>query len=212
MAKEPCRNNVTIAGLVVSNPQYSHSSRRGTTYYKLMLAVKRKSGTDDVIPVSFSEDVLDPNDDYEGRYLRFCGEYRSRNKFYGGKNHLVLAVYADNAEVSEEEYVNDIEIDGFVCRPTIFKQKPSGKKVAEVMIAANRSYGGTSYIPCILWNNAAEMANGFEVGDRFAFRGRIQSRNYNKKFEDGTSETRTAYELSVFHFEKIEEVEDESNS
>lgn len=212
MAKEPCRNDVTIAGLVVGNPQYSHSTRRGTTYYKLMLAVKRKSGTDDVIPICFPEDILDPNDDYEGRYFRFCGEYHSKNKFYDGKNHLILSVYASEAESIDSYYVNDAEIEGFVCKPTYFKEKLSGARVTEVTIATNRSYGGTSYIPCLLWNDAAEMAKGFKVGDHFIFRGRIQSRGYEKKFEDGSKGTRTAYEFSVFNFEKIEEVEDESNS
>ena len=204
MDKKVCRNDVTIAGVVISNPNYSHISR-GTTYYTMSIAVKRNSGTDDIIPVCFTETVLDPNCDYEGRFFKIYGEYHSREKFYGGKSHLSLSVYADEVQEIKPVYLNNTEIEGVVCKPAYLKVKPSGTRVSEVMISVRRSFGGSSYIPCILWNAAADRSVEFNPGDRMLFNGRIQSRNYEKKFDDGTSETRTAYELSVFHFDKIEE-------
>lgn len=199
-------NQVTISGEVVSGFTFNHDVF-GEGFYLFDLKVSRLSETADIIPVMVSERIIDVKQSLEGKCIFVNGQFRSYNRQEGERNRLVLSVFAREIEILEEMSVlantNNIFLDGFLCKPPIYRKTPLGREIADVLLAVNRPYGKSDYIPCILWGRNARFADSFEVGEHIQIWGRIQSRKYQKCIDDGVFEERTAYEVSV---SKVEEV------
>ena len=204
-------NNIaSVTGYFTSEFVFSHEMF-GEKFYLVDLECERLSGAKDVIPVMVSERSLDINKDYSDCVLEIKGQLRSYNKHDGDKTHLQLSLLAQDIQflagyvVSAEN--NTIYLDGYICKEPTFRKTPLGREIADIIIAVNRPYGKTDYIPCICWGRTANFSNGLPVGTRLSVSGRIQSRNYQKKLDDGTFETRTAYEVSVSKLEVLESEE-----
>lgn len=202
-------NKVTICGEIASEFAYSHEIC-GERFYFVNVKVQRLSDTCDIIPVMVSERLLDINENLMGFLVRVEGQYRSYNLHEELKNRLVLTVFARNFEFIEElessSKANQIYLEGYICKEPTYRKTPMGREIADILLAVNRPYGKSDYIPCILWGRNARYASGLNVGERCAVWGRIQSREYVKKLSDDITETRTAYEVSV---SKLEVLEDE---
>ena len=208
MADKVIENNqVSIMGKVVSGFTFSHEVF-GEGFYMVELSVKRLSDSSDRIPVMISERLIDVAQDYQGEYIQVEGQFRSYNRHEEKKNRLVLSVFAREVSFVEEADVkvrsNQIFLDGFVCKPTVYRKTPLGREIADMLIAVNRPYGKSDYIPCICWGRNARFASGFEVGSRVQIWGRIQSREYMKRLEGELTERRTAYEVSISKLELAE--------
>lgn len=206
-------NQVTISGEIVSGFTFSHDVF-GEGFYLFDLKVNRLGDTADIIPVMVSERIIDVEQDLTGNYAVINGQFRSYNRHEESRNRLILSVFARNIEVSEEQMLNlcqnHIFLDGFVCKPPIYRQTPLGREIADVLLAVNHPYGKSDYIPCLLWGRNARFADSFEVGEHIRIWGRIQSRMYQKRIDEGIFEGRTAYEVSASKVELVEEVaEDE---
>ena len=189
-------NQVNIAGEVVSDFSFSHEIF-GERFFVLSVSVKRLSGYCDVIPLMVSERLIDVNRDFRGEYIRVSGQFRSYNSHETCKNRLILYVFAREIDDSEKYDDNHIFLDGFICKKPIYRKTPLGREIADILLAVNRPYGKTDYIPCILWGRNARFASCFKVGYQVEINGRIQSREYNKKNENGEMETKIAYEVST---------------
>lgn len=201
-------NKVSICGEIVSGFTYSHDVF-GECFYLFDLKVNRLSDAADVIPVMVSERIIKVDVDYVGKIARISGQFRSYNKHDGTRNRLVLSVFAREVNFVDEVYCddNDIFLDGFVCKPPIYRKTPLGREIADLLLAVNRPYGKSDYIPCILWGRNARFAESFEVGERIKVWGRIQSRDYQKRITDDEFEKRVAYEVSVGKVEEVTEDE-----
>ncbi len=197
-------NQVTIMGKIVSEFFYSHEIY-GEGFYMVDVEVERLSDSTDVIPVMVSERLLDVNQDYRGQLISISGQFRSYNRHEEKKNKLVLSVFAREIEfieeVDENSKSNQIFLDGFICKEPIYRKTPLGREIADLLLAVNRPYGKSDYIPCICWGRNARFANTFQVGDRCVVWGRIQSREYMKKISEDELEKRVAYEVSVSKLE-----------
>ena len=208
MADKVIENNqVSIIGKVVSGFTFSHEVF-GEGFYMVELSVKRLSDSSDRIPVMISERLIDVAQDYQGEYIQVEGQFRSYNRHEEKKNRLVLSVFAREVSFVEEAddkvRSNQIFLDGFVCKPTVYRKTPLGREIADMLIAVNRPYGKSDYIPCICWGRNARFASGFEVGSRVQIWGRIQSREYMTRLEGELTERRTAYEVSISKLELAE--------
>lgn len=201
-------NQVTIAGEVVSEFTFSHEVY-GENFYIVNIAVCRLSNSYDIIPVMVSERLMDVKEDYKGCILQATGQFRSYNRHEEKKNKLVLSVFAREIEfvddIEESAKTNQIFLDGYICKAPIYRKTPLGREIADLLLAVNRPYGKSDYIPCICWGRNARFASTFEVGSRCAVWGRIQSREYMKKISEDQLERRTAYEVSVSKLEIVEE-------
>lgn len=201
-------NQVSIVGEVISGFTYSHEVF-GESFYMMELSVNRLSESSDIIPVMISERLLDVEQNYIGKYAHIQGQFRSYNRHEEVKNRLVLSVFAREVRIEEEpdESVkpNLIFLDGFVCKPPIYRKTPLGREIADILLAVNRPYGKSDYIPCICWGRNARYADGFSVGGHVQIWGRIQSREYQKKLSETEYEKRVAYEVSVSKLEYPEE-------
>lgn len=202
-------NQVTISGKIVSEFKFSHELY-GEKFYLMDVEVPRLSGSSDKIPVMVSERLVDVEQDFMGVKVKVEGQFRSYNRHEEKKNRLVLSVFAREIELVDEiersEKSNQIYLDGFICKEPIYRKTPLGREIADILIAVNRPYGKSDYIPCICWGRNARFASGFEVGTRCSVWGRIQSREYNKKISETEVEKKTAYEVSI---NKVEVPEDE---
>lgn len=205
-------NRVCIIGEVVSEFTFSHEVF-GEGFYIANVSVNRLSDMVDVIPLMISERLLDVTKDYRGRKIEVSGQFRSYNRHEGVKNKLVLSIFVrelrfiEDDEVPEEQSKsNQIFLDGYVCKPPIYRKTPLGREIADILVAVNRPYGKSDYIPCIAWGRNARFAGGLEVGSHLQICGRVQSREYTKKIGEEEVEKRVAYEVSV---SKIDLVEDE---
>ena len=200
-------NQVSIAGTIISDFRYSHEVY-GEGFYMVDVSVNRLSDFVDVIPVMVSERIVDTTQNYEGQMIYVTGQFRSYNRHEEKKNRLVLSVFAREMEFiegeSEEYKSNQIYLDGYVCKEPIYRKTPLGREIADLLIAVNRSYGKSDYIPCICWGRNARFASGFEVGCHVEIWGRIQSREYVKKIGENITEKRVAYEVSVSKVEHLE--------
>lgn len=200
-------NQVTIVGTIVSEFTFSHEVF-GEGFYMVLVEVKRLSESADVIPLMVSERLIDVKADYRGEKISVAGQFRSYNRHEEKKNRLVLSVFARELEFVDEEpenaKTNQIFLDGYICKPPIYRKTPLGREIADLLIAVNRPYGKSDYIPCICWGRNARFASAFEVGGHAHIWGRIQSREYVKKLEDGEAEKRVAYEVSVSKLEYAE--------
>ncbi|MBH1940325.1 single-stranded DNA-binding protein [Mobilitalea sibirica] len=201
-------NQVSIAGEVVSDFTFSHDVF-GEGFYILEVVVSRLSNSYDMIPIMVSERLIDVKQDYKGKYVEVLGQFRSYNRHEENKNKLVLSVFAREVkimdELSENAKPNHIFLDGFVCKPPIYRKTPLGREIADVLLAVNRPYGKSDYIPCICWGRNARFAESFTVGGHVQIWGRIQSREYQKKISETEFEKRIAYEVSVSKLEYLEE-------
>lgn len=201
-------NQVTIMGEIVSPFTFSHEVF-GEGFYMVDVSVKRLSNSEDKIPVMISERLIDVTEDYTGEFIMVNGQFRSYNKHDELKNRLVLSVFAREVEFIEEELdgakTNNIMLDGYICKLPVYRKTPLGREIADLLIAVNRPYGKSDYIPCICWGRNARFASAFEVGNHVQVFGRIQSREYVKKLSETATEKRTAYEVSVSKLECLEE-------
>ena len=197
-------NKVTVIGQVVSDFTFSHEVF-GEGFYMVDLAVNRLSDQEDRIPLMISERLIDVTSDHRGQTLEAVGQFRSYNRHEGSKNRLVLSVFVREIRFLEEftDYTktNQIFLDGFICKDPIYRKTPLGREIADLLIAVNRPYGKSDYIPCIAWGRNARYASAFEVGSRVRIWGLVSSREYTKKLSELESEKRIAYEVSVSKLE-----------
>ncbi|MCC2825920.1 single-stranded DNA-binding protein [Laedolimicola ammoniilytica] len=197
-------NQVSVSGEIVSGFTFSHEVF-GEGFYMVDILVRRLSDSADQIPVMISERLIDVSGDYVGEYIRIGGQFRSYNRHEEKKNRLVLSVFAREVEFLDGEMenakTNQIFLDGYICKPPVYRKTPLGREIADLLIAVNRPYGKSDYIPCICWGRNARFASGFEVGGHAQIWGRIQSREYVKKLSETESERRIAYEVSVSKLE-----------
>jgi hypothetical protein len=201
-------NQVSVAGEVASEFTFSHDVF-GEGFYVVDVLVSRLSNSYDIIPIMVSERLIDVKLDYRGKFVEILGQFRSYNRHEESKNKLVLSVFAREVkivdELSENAKPNFIFLDGYVCKPPIYRKTPLGREIADILLAVNRPYGKSDYIPCISWGRNARFAEGFQVGGHVQIWGRIQSREYQKKLSESDFEKRVAYEVSVSKLEYLEE-------
>ena len=197
-------NKVSVIGEVVSEFTFSHEVF-GEGFYLVSLAVSRLSDQVDVIPLMVSERLLDVKQDYRGQTVEAIGQFRSYNCHEGVKNRLVLCVFVRELYFLEEftdcTKTHQIYLDGYICKEAIYRKPPLGRQIADLLLAVNRPYGKSDYIPCIAWGRNARYASGFAVGSRVRVWGRVQSREYTKKLSETQCEKRVAYEVSVSKLE-----------
>ena len=204
-------NHLVLVGKIVSDKSYSHEIY-GEKFYVFNLEVVRLSSTVDIIPITISERLLTGLELKIGKKVSVEGQFRSYNNYENERNRLILTVFAKEiVEVSDEEkdeVTNEVILVGYVCKKPVYRQTPFGREIADVLLAVNRAYNKSDYIPCIAWGRNARFCQNIEVGTEVKIVGRVQSRTYEKKFEDGTVETRVAYEVSVASMEVPSESED----
>ena len=208
-------NSILIGGVVVSEPEFSHEVFE-EKFYSFNLETKRLSDYNDVLPVIISERLIDIKSIKNGLLVKIKGQFRSYNKLVDNKSKLVLSIFAKEIEVVEDESVitlNEANFIGYICKNPIYRKTPLGREIADVLVAVNRSYKKSDYIPCILWGRNAKFCETLSVGSRVKLTGRIQSRKYEKKLEDGTVLSIVAYEVSIskFAIDKDEEKEVEQS-
>ena len=200
-------NQVSIIGEIVSDFQFSHEVY-GEGFYMMEVSVRRLSDCMDYIPVMVSERLINVEGDYIGKSVYIGGQFRSFNRHEEKKNRLVLSVFARELEVLDSDYdedaANQIFLDGYICKEAIYRKTPLGREIADLLVAVNRSYGKSDYIPCICWGRNAVYTGKLEIGTHLKVSGRIQSREFKKKLDDGTVDLRTAYEVSVSKIEVVE--------
>ena len=221
-------NYLTLVGKVTSDKEFSHEIY-GERFYSFDLSIPRLSGSEDIIPVTVSERII--NDDMMaiGSKLLIKGQFRSYNSYENEKNRLILTVFAKDIEKLEEK--SDLEVDeegveepvndfvrkdmvtnevvliGYICKKPIYRQTPFGREIADILLAVNRAYNKSDYIPSIAWGRNARFCQNLEVGTEVKVVGRIQSRNYEKKYEDGTIVKKVAYEVSIGSLEVVKPAE-----
>ena len=203
-------NQVTMLGEIVSDFTFSHEVY-GEGFYMVEIAVNRLSNFMDYIPLMVSERLIDTKQNYIGQKIYVTGQFRSYNRHEEKKNRLVLSVFVRELSFVEEndmeelqEKSNQIFLDGYICKTPVYRKTPLGREIADLLIAVNRSYGKSDYIPCICWGRNARFASGFEIGAHVEIYGRIQSREYIKKIGEEETEKRMAYEVSVSKIDVLE--------
>ena len=210
-------NYLTLVGKVTGEKKFSHEIY-GERFYIFNLSIPRLSGNSDIIPITISERLIKEDTLQEGNKLLIKGQFRSYNSYENEKNRLILTVFAKDimeVEENEEEEENDIVrkdittneviLVGYICKKPIYRQTPFGREIADLLLAVNRAYNKSDYIPCIAWGRNARFCQNLEVGTQVKVVGRVQSRTYEKKHEDGSVETRVAYEVSIGSLEVVEE-------
>ena len=217
-------NYLTLVGKITGEKKFSHEIY-GERFYIFNLEIPRLSGVADIIPITISERLISEDTLTEGQKLLVKGQFRSYNSYESEKNRLILTVFAKDVRViSEEEQseeenemtkkdviTNEVVLIGYICKKPIYRQTPFGREIADVLLAVNRSYNKSDYIPCIAWGRNAKFCETVAVGTEIKIVGRVQSRQYEKKHEDGTVENRVAYEVSVATLEVIDKKPDENN-
>ena len=202
-------NHLVLIGKVASEKRYSHEIY-GEKFYVFNLEVVRLSATVDIIPITVSERLLTSINLGLGNTLKVEGQFRSYNNYENERNRLILTVFAKeikevDPEESKEEVSNEVKLSGYICKKPIYRQTPFGREIADILLAVNRAYNKSDYIPCICWGRNARYASGFEIGGHVQVYGRIQSREYMKKLSEEQLERRVAYEVSVSKLEMVEE-------
>lgn len=208
MSEKAMENNkVTVIGTIVSEFTFSHAVY-GEGFYVVDLSVNRLSEQADIIPLLVSDRLIDVTRDFRGCTIEATGQFRSYNRHEGAKNRLVLSVFVREVNFMEEftDYTktNQIFLDGYICKEPIYRKTPLGREIADLLVAVNRPYGKSDYIPCISWGRNARFASSFTVGTRVMIWGRVQSREYTKKLTETECEKRTAYEVSVSKLECVD--------
>ena len=211
-------NHLVLVGNITSEKKYSHEIY-GEKFYVFNMEVVRLSSTTDIIPITVSERLLTDIDLTIGKKVSVEGQFRSYNNYENEKNRLILTVFAkeitelnESDEEEKEEVTNEVVLVGYVFKKPIYRQTPFGREIADVLLAVNRAYNKSDYIPSIAWGRNARFCQNMEVGTEVKITGRIQSRTYEKKFEYGTSETRVAYEVSIASMEVVNQEDNEEES
>lgn len=184
-------NEVNVMGVIASAFCFDHSLY-GEGFYRVTVEVKRDSGKMDAIPLLVSERLVDVNKSLIGAYVHVKGEFRSHNQHDEDKNRLKLYVFVNDIVLTSEGNINDVFLEGYICKTPTYRHTPLGREISDIMLAVNRTYNKSDYIPCILWGRNAYAVRSLEAGERIRVSGRIQSREYTKN-----GEIKTAYELSV---------------
>lgn len=226
-------NYLTLVGKVTSEKQFSHEIY-GERFYSFDLSIPRLSGNADVIPVTVSERLINDEMMAIGSKLLIKGQFRSYNSYENEKNRLILTVFAKDIEkleeattetevdeegnevpvndfVKKDTITNEVVLIGYICKKPIYRQTPFGREIADLLLAVNRAYNKSDYIPSIAWGRNARFCQNLEVGTEVKIVGRIQSRNYEKKFEDGTVVKKVAYEVSIGSLEVVKNSENTEN-
>ena len=216
-------NYLTLVGKVTGEKKFSHEIY-GERFYVFNLEVERLSGNADIIPITVSERLATDEMLTAGKSLLVKGQFRSYNSYDNEKNRLILTVFAkdvveveesnqeeENEIVKKDMVTNEVVLVGFICKKPIYRQTPFGREIADILLAVNRAYNKSDYIPTIAWGRNARFCQNLEVGTKVKIVGRVQSRTYEKKYEDGTSETRVAYEVSIGSLEVVEENDNAEN-
>ena len=211
-------NKVFVSGRIEAEFDFSHEVL-WEKFYRTRVRVERLSGTEDLVPIVVSDLLIGRErmkTSLEGKWVEVAGQFRSYNKLgEDGRRHLdlflfvtAINIYDDEDELEEVTNANLIYLDGYLCKPPVFRKTPLGRQITDLLIAVNRPYGKTDYIPCIAWGRVAQWASEFEVGNRVKLYGRVQSREYFKRFSKDTEagEYRDAYEISVMRMQKVEDL------
>ena len=192
---EGTNNVVEICGSVAEKPKFSHMGG-SENYFSFPLDIERLSGFVDTVNVIVRQEMLEKLEIGSSRHLSVLGEIRSFNNKRGDGSRLVISVFAKEMCFTDEECKNTVRLTGAVCKKPNLRKTPMGRQICDVMLAVNRRYGRSDYLPCIAWGRLAESMSELEVGDTISLEGRIQSRRYIKT-ENGVSAERTAYEVSI---------------
>lgn len=204
-------NQVRLTGTITGKPRFSHEVL-GEGFFELSLSVKRLSGQEDIIPLTVSERLLENHETQEGQTLCVAGQFRSYNKQENEKSKLMLTVFVrEILSGNEEENPNVIKLTGYVCKQPVYRTTPFKREICDILLAVNRAYNKSDYIPCIAWGRNARYAANFRVGEKITVTGRIQSRNYQKAVGEETV-TKTAFEVSVSKIDKADSVEEYTQS
>jgi len=195
-------NALTLVGTIAEMPMHDHDYQ-GETFYRFMLAVQRQSGILDTLPVMVSEHLLNAVSPHIGQDLRLEGQVRSYNKMVDGAGRLCVVAFAQRlAPATGGRNLNEVALSGALCKQPEYRTTPFGREITDMMLAVNRSFGRSDYIPCIVWGRNAQYAARLEVGDHITVDGRLQSRAYEKQRPDGSRENRAVYEVSIRRLEK----------
>ena len=212
-------NYLVLIGKIISEKTFSHEIY-GESFYLFNLEVPRLSGNEDIIPITISERLIANFNLEIGKKIVVEGQFRSYNSYENEKNRLVLTVFAkdvmeyneESQEEPKERVSNEVTLTGYICKKPIYRQTPFGREIADLLLAVNRAYNKSDYIPCIAWGRNARFCENMEIGTEVKITGRVQSRMYEKKFEDGTIEQRVAYEVSIGSLEVIDKKENEQQN
>ncbi|MCT4597823.1 MAG: single-stranded DNA-binding protein [Vallitalea sp.] len=201
-------NQVNLIGKIHSDFEFSHEVY-GEGFYNFSVEISRLSDNSDIIPILVSERLINTKEDMKGKLIDIQGQFRSYNRQIDGKNRLVLTVFAREISLLNEDEIkrnpNYIYLDGYICKSPMYRTTPFGREITDILLAVNRPYNKSDYIPCICWGRNARYAEKFNVGDRIKIWGRIQSREYQKKLSDTESISKVAYEVSISKIEVNEE-------
>lgn len=199
-------NKVYLCGTLVSDPEFTHDLY-GEKFYEFKLAVPRLSDHKDIIPISVSEYLLDEKNIALGDKIALNGQFRSYNRMENDRSRLLLNVFArEFADASvPPPNPNYVELIGYVCKPPVFRTTPFSREICDVLLAVNRAYSKSDYIPCIAWGKNARILKETQVGKKLAVKGRIQSRTYVKHLDDGSTHERIAYELSINNLQLVKD-------
>ena len=201
-------NKVFVFGEIVSDAAFSHEVY-GEGFYEFFVRVMRLSGQADILPVTLSERLIQGAMLAKGKQICAVGQFRSYNKIENGKSRLMLTVFVrELLDDLPDKNPNTILLSGYICKPPIYRTTPFNREIADVLVAVNRAYNKSDYIPCIAWGRNARFVKNLGVGDRIAISGRIQSREYQKKLSDTDTRTMVAYEVSVSKLAAFDSGED----
>ena len=201
-------NKVFISGEIVSEAEFSHEVY-GEGFYEMNVLVKRLSGQGDILPVTVSERLISDKELKTGSVINALGQFRSYNKLVDGKSKLMLTVFArELLDAVPIKNPNSIVLSGYVCKPPVYRTTPFNREIADILIAVNRSYNKSDYIPCIAWGRNARFAGNLGVGEKIAIAGRIQSREYQKRISESEIKIMTAYEVSISKLAAYENAEE----
>jgi len=190
-------NKLCLSGEIVSDPVFSHEIY-GEGFYEMFMAVSRLSEQKDVLPITISERIIEDYNIKSGSFISVSGQFRSYNKIDNGKSKLMLTVFARELLSAESvKNPNIITLSGYICKPPIFRTTPFSREIADILLAVNRAYNKSDYIPCIAWGRNARFIKNLKVGEKITIIGRIQSREYQKKTDEASVEAKTAYEVSI---------------
>ena len=198
MNYELMNNNIaTVCGVVNEEPKFSHQMY-GEGFYESSIIVSRLSEQSDTIPFTISERLLSDGRVEMGKIITITGQLRSYNKLTEGRSKLCLTLFVrDLVETDETKNPNTIDISGYICKPPVYRMTPFKREICDILLAVNRAYNKSDYLPCIAWGRNARFGKDIAVGEKIYINGRIQSRNYQKVNEDGSIDTRVAYEVSI---------------
>lgn len=200
---EHITNSIQIRGSLTDLPRFSHENH-GKKFYRFTLEVPRLSGAVDLLPVIAEAQVMEGIDPCAGSMLTVTGQIRSHNQRTDGVRHLLIFVFATNIVVEDGEPINDVIVEGPLCREPTFRRTPLGRDICDVMLAVPRMFHRADYLPCILWGRTAQEVAACHTRDCIRIVGRLQSRIYTKLTPEGAHE-RTAYEISALQADILDE-------